>query len=500
MVAISEVKSMFWGVTLDGGKRYSQLVENSFHISMAALEPPKKKDVPKEERFVSVMLQHEKTEFLLCTLEVGKLHQQPLDLNFTEGEEVIFFLNGGKGVVHLTGYLVGDDRYDNDLPEGMFASEEEMSTDEEASDDEEDSDDEDVPILQAIEDDTDTSDEDDEDFIPSKDGKRKKRVPEKASKKIRVEKMQMDDDDDEDDSEEDDYDWLDDGAKDFLGYEEGDSDDDDDDDDSDEDSDGNYEERLQTLVSALEMKTPKSEKKGKPETPKSSKKNAKQEQQKSAKKEKPQETPKSVKKENAQTPKSAKKPNSAETPKSVKKENASAATPSQAANNTPETPKSKKKKKRKKNKDGETSQPQTPQQNQTPQKNQQQNQQKTPGNQTPQQPKKPVKKTIQGGIALEITKEGHGPEAKHGKTVTVNYTGRLTNGKVFDSNRGGPGFKFKLGKNEVIKGWDLALQGMKVGGKRKITIPPAMAYGKEKLDGIPANSTLVFDVELNKVS
>nr|CAD7416550.1 unnamed protein product [Timema poppensis] len=82
--------------------------------------------------------------------------------------------------------------------------------------------------------------------------------------------------------------------------------------------------------------------------------------------------------------------------------------------------------------------------------------------------------------------------------ISVYYTGRLKqNNKQFDSVTKGPGFKFKLGRNEVIRGWDIALAGMKVGGKRKVVIPPPLAYGtKGSPPVIPPNSALVFEVEL----
>jgi FKBP-type peptidyl-prolyl cis-trans isomerase len=98
---------------------------------------------------------------------------------------------------------------------------------------------------------------------------------------------------------------------------------------------------------------------------------------------------------------------------------------------------------------------------------------------------------------------GQGAEATAGKTVSVHYTGTLTNGKKFDSSldRGQP-FKFPLGAGRVIKGWDQGVAGMKVGGKRKLTIPPELAYGNQDVGGglIPPNSTLVFEVELRGVS
>ncbi|KAK0161827.1 hypothetical protein PV327_008239 [Microctonus hyperodae] len=110
------------------------------------------------------------------------------------------------------------------------------------------------------------------------------------------------------------------------------------------------------------------------------------------------------------------------------------------------------------------------------------------------------KKVIAGGVQIEDIKPGNGPVAKQGKMVSVYYVGRLKNGKKFDSTTNGNGFKFRLGKGEVIKGWDVGVQGMKVGGKRRITIPPAMAYGaKGSPPVIPGNSTLTFEVELKNV-
>lgn len=82
------------------------------------------------------------------------------------------------------------------------------------------------------------------------------------------------------------------------------------------------------------------------------------------------------------------------------------------------------------------------------------------------------------------------------------YEGRLKqNNKLFDSTNKGPGFSFRLGSGEVIKAWDVGVAGMKIGGKRRIICPPAMAYGqKGSPPAIPPNSTLVFEVELRKIS
>jgi|CXWL01.1.fsa_nt_gi FKBP-type peptidyl-prolyl cis-trans isomerase len=105
--------------------------------------------------------------------------------------------------------------------------------------------------------------------------------------------------------------------------------------------------------------------------------------------------------------------------------------------------------------------------------------------------------TLEGGLLLEDTKIGEGAEATAGKTLAMHYTGTLDNGTVFDSSiPRGQVFEFTLGVGQVIPGWDKGIVGMKVGGKRKLTIPPALAYGENGIGPIPGNSTLHFDVEL----
>ena len=101
-------------------------------------------------------------------------------------------------------------------------------------------------------------------------------------------------------------------------------------------------------------------------------------------------------------------------------------------------------------------------------------------------------------IKMEDLIVGKGEETKSGDTISVHYTGTLLGGVKFDSSldRGQP-FEFKLGGGQVIKGWDEGLVGMKVGGKRKLTIPSSLAYGSNSPSSkIPPNSTLVFEVEL----
>lgn len=94
---------------------------------------------------------------------------------------------------------------------------------------------------------------------------------------------------------------------------------------------------------------------------------------------------------------------------------------------------------------------------------------------------------------------GTGAEAKKGDIVTVAYKGNLLNGTVFDSTEKKPPFSFVLGEGQVIEGWDKGFAGMKVGGKRTLSIPPAMGYKDREVGPIPANSTLVFEIELFRV-
>ena len=101
-------------------------------------------------------------------------------------------------------------------------------------------------------------------------------------------------------------------------------------------------------------------------------------------------------------------------------------------------------------------------------------------------------------MKIETLKEGNGSETKNGDTISVHYTGILENGTKFDSSidRGTP-FSFTLGTGQVIQGWDLGVLGMRVGERRKLTIPSELAYGSAGVPGaIPPNATLVFEVEL----
>ena len=105
-------------------------------------------------------------------------------------------------------------------------------------------------------------------------------------------------------------------------------------------------------------------------------------------------------------------------------------------------------------------------------------------------------------LKIEVIQEGEGIEAKNGDTVSVHYTGYLTNGQVFDSSIGrGQPIEFVLGIGGVIKGWDQGVLGMKVGEKRKLSIPSDLGYGSAGAGGsIPPDATLIFEVEMIKIN
>ena len=105
--------------------------------------------------------------------------------------------------------------------------------------------------------------------------------------------------------------------------------------------------------------------------------------------------------------------------------------------------------------------------------------------------------TTRSGLKMTELKVGEGAVAENGSNVSVQYTGWLTDGTQFDSSVGRGPFTFRIGAGQVIPGWDEGVKGMRVGGKRKLTIPPDLGYGASGAGGvIPPNATLVFEVEL----
>ncbi|OAQ33787.1 hypothetical protein K457DRAFT_106407 [Linnemannia elongata AG-77] len=377
----------FWGLTILPEKTYTQIVDNSFKVSMAALDEETKPG--RTSLRVSV---NNKSQ-VLCSLIPGSVDQQKLDVAFAEGEEITFSVTGDN-VVHLSGNYLPDtgaqdgdeDDYDED-DDDMYGG---YDQDDDGNivisqgtkrladligDEDEDEDSEDDPDFTGEDDEEDEDDSDDDDDEESSN-------PYAAQ----VEGDEDDSEEDEDDDEEEDDEEN-----------GGDDDDDEDDDDDDEDEDDSEDDE--------------------------------------------DEEPEPVKKEAAPATKKQK----------VSEEKAIPIKPKQEA---------------------------------TPVK-------------VKEEPKKAHKKTLPNGLVIEDTKAGEGARAKSGKKIGMRYIGRLENGKVFDKNTSGKPFSFKLGAGEVIKGWDLGIQGMQLNGERRLTIPPALAYGSQGAPpDIPRNATLVFEVKL----
>jgi peptidylprolyl isomerase len=112
----------------------------------------------------------------------------------------------------------------------------------------------------------------------------------------------------------------------------------------------------------------------------------------------------------------------------------------------------------------------------------------------------PTERVTESGLRITDLEVGEGAEAISGSTVAVNYRGTLENGREFDSSVGRGPFRFPLGAGRVIQGWDEGVAGMRVGGKRRLVVPPDLAYGSRGAGGvIPPDATLIFEVELLEV-
>jgi len=390
-------------------------------------------------KVASVILEKDNDEFIICNLTSPNGLDVPMDLAFAVGEKVVFRTEGG-ATVHLTGHVQPAD----DMP--GYPGGYEMDSDDE--------------VVEEEGEEEESSDDEEEEETPPKLVKKRKlenggtagegqksakkqkgeavKQAEAMKKILSKEKPQVDDEDDSDDDD-DMYEDM---------------------EEAEDDSESEEEEE-----SSPEQVTPKAKKD----------KKQKEAQQSSPTK-------------NGQTPKKDGK--KAEKVKGA----AEQATPAKAdAQAAPETPKSKKKKNKK---DGQEQQAKTPGSK---------DQAKTPGKdqaKTPAKEGKTPKKTLKGGIQVEDIRVGNGPEAKAGKMVGMYYDGKLTqSGKRFDACKQGKPFKFKLGKGEVIKGWDLGVEGMKVGGKRRLVIPAQMGYGSQgALPDIPPNASLTFEVECKTVN
>lgn len=438
--------TMFWSLVIEPGKRYSSTVKESFHLSMATLDV---KTCKNDHDVHPVLIEVDGQELLLCNLSKSVNPHAGLDLIFEKDTEITFSTSG-KATIHLTGYCIQEDGDSDDYDNYSSLEEEDESFSE---------------LVNANRKSKNTG--------KQNANKRKlESVDAVSKKKPKGAQSDSDDDEDDDDSDTD----LDDSHLDQLVSSvntEGDSSDGTDD-DSDVDDEQGDEEETEDDEADDDSDVDDEEDDDDDDSDASSED------------EKPK--PKQSMKQEVITPVS----NKQKTPLSNKKQDKQQ-NKSQLTNGTPQS--------NKKDKNKNQANQQTPKQGnqKTPSKDAQKDKTPKKGDSTPQPQRK---LTLSGGVVVEDLKPGNGQPAKQGKMVQVYYTGRLkNNNRVFDKSTDGPGFKFRLGKGEVIRGWDVALEGMKVGGKRRITIPPGMGYGaKGSPPAIPANSWLVFDVEMKSVN
>merc|ERR1719357_550763 len=407
-------------------------------------------------------------EFIIANLS-SSVFNETLDLAFNEGEKICFKVDG-PGTVHLTGNLLDED---NMPPTGegfdmLGGSDSEMESEEEEAGDR----------IKEVEE------------KPA--GKRKKveevKSQEVVAKKAKIDPAAVEDSEESEDSDDDDDESGEEGTTDAdttANATTGDDEDDDSDDSDDDDEEEEEEEEKEKLKAASPVKEAKEAPGAEPKQIKKKDGKAKEvaaatPKAKSKAEDVATKTPvadsKTAKvgaktpKADIQTPKA-----DAKTPKSDAKTNADAKTPKadaktpKAEAKTPKTTKAEAKA-------AKADEPKTPKaEDKTA---------KTPKDKAAKDaatPGKTPKRTVKGGVQVEDLKEGSGPEVKAGNLVGMHYEGKLSsNNKQFDACQApSKPLKFKVGTGQVIKGWDVGLMGMKVGGKRKLTIPAAMAYGKE---------------------
>ncbi|KAK2548703.1 46 kDa FK506-binding nuclear protein [Acropora cervicornis] len=400
---------MFWGVTLDSGKRYTQTVEKSFHLSMAALGFHNCSTSP-----VTVMAEVDKAQFALCTLQPGKIPQQPLDYCFTEGEEITFFMEGS-GDVHLTGYLMEepntlefeeDEETTADSDESTESASDANTGDESLSDEMTFS-----SLLQSKEiinnsneEDSDEDSEDD-DWDPSQDNpKRRKRTEKDKQKKKNPKKIQSEKTGRKKAKQtksEQKQGYVNSASNVVRAGHENDI------------ADGDVCDESWTPEETVETKVKKKKLKIK------KKKQTDSGESTEIKTETPKKKVKKKMEEN-------KKKNEREESGSVSDDDMeSLDNVSSTAKDTLDSSIESNKKEHVKDANLGTK-----------------------------------KRKIPGGIVIEDLKKGAGPMAKNGQKVHVYYKGNLAkNSKQFDACLKGSPFSFQLGAGEVIKGWDLGIVG-----------------------------------------
>lgn len=437
---------MFWGVILESGKRYSQKVSESYHLSMACLEalPGNTKPAKKE---VYVMVEHGETEYILCVLEYGRVMQEKLDIIFDCGEVVTYFLNG-EGVVHLTGYALADTKDENEVLEKTVIAAA-LKAGEEEDDDEED--DEDWTPSKAQQRDSDSSEE-------SKD--------EESESESEPALVQRDDKMEQDQLNES----------------------------SEDESDDNRGKRKKASGKSI-----KSKKRKISESSPTQNGHLKEEEVKIEKRKKIE-----ANHVNAEDSEDASDSESGESPDDddgIDDEDSEddSSDEEQGVSSAGRTPKPKKIA-RGPSRGESTDVSVTQSKSQKQQKNKLKTQDVSSTNKGTVPVTTKTAKKLTGNVQIEDLRTGKGPRAKSGKLVFFHYVGKFPSGKSFEKCEDpDEPFSFRLGRGEVIKGLDIGLEGMSVGGKRRITVPPHMGYGLKGVDGIPPNSTLIFTVELKAV-
>lgn len=403
------------------------------------------------------MVEVDKAQFALCTLQPGKIPQQPLDYCFTEGEEITFFTEG-PGDVHLTGYLVDEPNaveFEESDEEVSAGSEKSASNSDSAEDDDESSSEE-VTLGDLFQSgDLISSDDDDEDeesadldWDPSKDNPKRRKPSKKRKKKKQAENL-------------------------------------------DENNIISLMDVEQTEVTLSNYSMH-----GENEGSNGGQKNTKSEIE-LRKKEGNKKKRKVVETEN-QTVENGLKP-----AKKLKKKG------KKSQLNSPNSDGKTEKSKTQENSSEQTSlgsnlltKNSDTQVKQVTQIKRGKETQPSPGKQSgqPQTTLQAKRKTLPGGTVFEDIKKGTGPMAKRGQIVHVYYKGTLAkNKKQFDACLSGQPFSFRVGAGQAIQGWDQGVTGMQVGGKRRLIVPPSQGYGHEKIGPIPPNSTLEFEVQLVKL-
>ncbi|XP_035212837.1 FK506-binding protein 4-like, partial [Stegodyphus dumicola] len=442
--------------------------------------------------YVSVLLKHDGSEYLLCTLKYNAILQVNLNLRFSQGENITFYLRG-KGPVHLSGYHILSD---NDVQEEQTVVtvnhsgnvENDAEASEAGNNYEEQETEEQEPVgnyenEEESDDDDDEEEEDDDELLEEIDGNAIVSWEERRAKKIAKQLCAAAVvDNNEEDNEEEDVDFA-------IGMKLPDEEDDDENDDEVneeeeenglEDDDGNEDEEVEEEGSSDNDEECEEEeeevfspsKKAQNTTPGPSKRKmplpGSQERKKKKKKSEQGQTAEIVELDsdvvNFEELSDSEEMNSSigHTPMPKKK-----FTSSIKPNSSPLLNKRKKIQdfvKEKLLSSGAYS------------------------------------KQLSCGIEYEDVKIGSGPMARRGKYVHVNFVGKLESGKIFDDRSGGKPFSFRMGEKHVIRGLDRGIEGMKVGGKRRLKIPSNLGYGKAGNDKIPPDSVLYFIVELKAVS